>query len=111
MHGFCGRGVGEEENGQSRICTECFGRDSAFNGASGGGAGSSGGSASRAAADADDAFSHALPGDVNPFVRSVIHNMDNCAATNKSQYGMGAEALLVLLGKLDVLQQWYQEQL
>ena len=55
-------------------------------------------------------FAQARPSDVNPFVRRMIYNMDNCSGTNKSQYMFGCIALLTMLGILDVIQLWFQLQ-
>ena len=35
-----------------------------------------------------------------PYIQNVIHYMDNCAGTNKSQYCFGALALLIMTGQL-----------
>lgn len=48
-------------------------------------------------------FATALSSDVNPFVRTLVYNMDNCAGTNKSQYMFGCVALLIMLGHLDAI--------
>lgn len=52
----------------------------------------------------------AYAGGFSPFVRRLIHNMDNCAGTNKSQYCFGALALLVVFGLIDQLELWFQLQ-
>lgn len=36
-----------------------------------------------------------------PFIRELRYQLDNCGATNKSQFSFGGLALLVMLGLLD----------
>jgi hypothetical protein len=55
-------------------------------------------------------FARAVSGMFNPFVRRLVHNMDSCSGTNKSQFCFGSLALLVMCGYLDQLELFFQLQ-
>jgi hypothetical protein len=46
----------------------------------------------------------AKPLPLEPFVRNILLQMDNCGATNKSQFCFGGLGILVLLGVLDSIE-------
>eukprot|EP00613_Pedinella_sp_CCMP2098_P036878 CAMPEP_0171806452 /NCGR_PEP_ID=MMETSP0991-20121206/75310_1 /TAXON_ID=483369 /ORGANISM="non described non described, Strain CCMP2098" /LENGTH=605 /DNA_ID=CAMNT_0012419209 /DNA_START=358 /DNA_END=2172 /DNA_ORIENTATION=- len=53
-------------------------------------------------ADAEEAPQKPLP--LEPFVRHLLLQMDNCVGTNKSQFCFGGLAILMLLGLLDSIE-------
>ena len=53
-------------------------------------------------------FATAKASDFNAFLRRLVYNMDNCGGTNKSQYCFGSIAFLIMFGKLDQVELYFQ---